>query len=170
MLAFSRGLSSGGNLDKRAFVDLGNREVQDAVVHYLDVCFVKVVILQPDSRTTGLPSYFNAKVNYDTWRGHHKADLPHIKFCGKVAVRQHNLRRFYLGEQPVGTRVDQIPPCATLAKSKGTCKVNMDQCTTGLRDSHGVLIRKPTEIMANHRLLLTPFERKRCSGHHQHAS
>eukprot|EP00959_Pyramimonas_sp_CCMP1952_P249757 5221400-Pyramimonas_sp.AAC.1 len=34
----------------------------------------------------------------------------------------------------------------------------------------GVLIRKPTEIMANHRLLLTPFERKRCDGHHPHAS
>eukprot|EP00959_Pyramimonas_sp_CCMP1952_P406939 8528799-Pyramimonas_sp.AAC.2 len=24
--------------------------------------------------------------------------------------------------------------------------------------------------MANHRLLLTPIERKRCTGHHQHAS
>eukprot|EP00959_Pyramimonas_sp_CCMP1952_P406324 8515941-Pyramimonas_sp.AAC.1 len=46
----------------------------------------------------------------------------------------------------------------------------MDQCTTSLRDSHGVLTRKPTEIMANHRLLLTPFERRRCAGHHQDAS
>eukprot|EP00959_Pyramimonas_sp_CCMP1952_P230239 4813567-Pyramimonas_sp.AAC.2 len=24
--------------------------------------------------------------------------------------------------------------------------------------------------MANHRLRITPFERKRCAGHHQHAS
>eukprot|EP00959_Pyramimonas_sp_CCMP1952_P460440 9479870-Pyramimonas_sp.AAC.1 len=46
----------------------------------------------------------------------------------------------------------------------------MGQCTTGLRDSHGVLIRKPTDIMANHCLLFTPFERRRCAGHHQHAS
>eukprot|EP00959_Pyramimonas_sp_CCMP1952_P041212 862039-Pyramimonas_sp.AAC.1 len=46
----------------------------------------------------------------------------------------------------------------------------MDQFTTGLRDSHGVLLRKPTEIMANHRLLFTPFELRRCGGHHQHSS
>eukprot|EP00959_Pyramimonas_sp_CCMP1952_P158294 3310514-Pyramimonas_sp.AAC.1 len=38
--AFSRGLSSGGNLDKRSYVDLGNKEVKDAVMHYLDVRFV----------------------------------------------------------------------------------------------------------------------------------
>eukprot|EP00959_Pyramimonas_sp_CCMP1952_P115595 2416499-Pyramimonas_sp.AAC.1 len=73
-------------------------------MHYLDVCFVKVVILQPSCRTTGLPSYFNAKVNYDTWHEHHQEDLPHIKFCGKVAVRQNYLRRFHFREQPVGTR------------------------------------------------------------------
>eukprot|EP00959_Pyramimonas_sp_CCMP1952_P112342 2348975-Pyramimonas_sp.AAC.1 len=33
-----------------------------------------------------------------------------------------------------------------------------------------VPIRKSTDIMANHRLLLTSADRKRCSGHHQHAS
>eukprot|EP00959_Pyramimonas_sp_CCMP1952_P324535 6792858-Pyramimonas_sp.AAC.1 len=63
-----------------------------------------------------------------------------------------------------------MPPWTTLANSKGKCKVHMGQCITGLRDSHGVLMRKPTETMANHRLLLTPFERKRCDGHHPHAS
>ena len=71
-LAFKRGLSSGGNLGKRSYVDLGDRRVQDAVMHFIDVCFVKVVILQPNCRTTGLPSYFNAQVNYDTWYEHHK--------------------------------------------------------------------------------------------------
>eukprot|EP00959_Pyramimonas_sp_CCMP1952_P030088 630830-Pyramimonas_sp.AAC.1 len=82
-LAFSRGLSSGGNLYKRTFVDFRNKEVPDAVMHYLDVCFVKVVMLQPSCRKTGLPSYFNAKVNCDTWHAHHKGDLTHIKFCGE---------------------------------------------------------------------------------------
>eukprot|EP00959_Pyramimonas_sp_CCMP1952_P108414 2266942-Pyramimonas_sp.AAC.1 len=72
-------------------------------MHYFDVCFVKVVVLQPGCRTTGLLSYFAAKVNYGTWHEHHKEDLPRIKFCGKVAVRQNDLRRFYLGEQPSGT-------------------------------------------------------------------
>eukprot|EP00959_Pyramimonas_sp_CCMP1952_P026467 555207-Pyramimonas_sp.AAC.1 len=136
-------------------------------MYYLDVCFVKVVMLRPNCRKTGLPPYCNAKVNSDTWHEHHKGDLPHIKLCGKVAVRQHDIRRFFLREQPVRTWVDQMPPWTTLAKSKGICKVNMGPCTTGSRDSHRVLLRKPTEIMANHRLLLTPFERKRCTGHRQ---
>eukprot|EP00959_Pyramimonas_sp_CCMP1952_P289711 6059194-Pyramimonas_sp.AAC.1 len=77
-----------------------------------------------------------------------------------MAVSQNELRRFCLRERPVGTWVDQKPPWTTLAKSKGTCKVNVDQCTTGLRDPHGVLIRMPSELMANHRLVLTLFERK----------
>eukprot|EP00959_Pyramimonas_sp_CCMP1952_P115032 2404965-Pyramimonas_sp.AAC.1 len=78
-LAFSRGLSSGGNyLDQRSYVDLGNKDVQHAVMHYRDVCFVDVVMLQPSCRTTGLPSYFNSQVNHDTWYEHHES-RPHIK-------------------------------------------------------------------------------------------
>eukprot|EP00959_Pyramimonas_sp_CCMP1952_P102315 2140319-Pyramimonas_sp.AAC.1 len=106
-------------------------------MHYLDVSFVSIVILQPNSRTTGLPSYINAQVNSDTWYEQHKEDLPHIKIYGQVAIRQNDLRWIYLREQPVGTWVDQIPPLTALAKCTGTCKVNLDQRTTGLRDSHG---------------------------------
>eukprot|EP00959_Pyramimonas_sp_CCMP1952_P095214 1991079-Pyramimonas_sp.AAC.1 len=102
-LAFSRGLSSVGDLDKSSYVDFGNKDVQDAVITYLDVCFVSVVILQPNCRTTGRPSYLNSQVNFDSWHDHHKEDLPHIKFCGKVTTRQNDRRRFYLREQPVGT-------------------------------------------------------------------
>eukprot|EP00959_Pyramimonas_sp_CCMP1952_P357414 7484270-Pyramimonas_sp.AAC.1 len=81
-----------------------------------------------------------------------------------------DFRLSYLRERPVGTWVDEIPSWITLAQREGICKISMDQCTTGLRDFHGVLIRGPFEIMANRRLLLTPFESKLCTGHHQHAS
>eukprot|EP00959_Pyramimonas_sp_CCMP1952_P168239 3515561-Pyramimonas_sp.AAC.1 len=64
-----------GNLDKRTFADLGSKDVKDAVMHYLDVCFVKDVMRQPNCITTGLHSEFNTEVNY-----------PHIKFYGKVAA------------------------------------------------------------------------------------
>eukprot|EP00959_Pyramimonas_sp_CCMP1952_P333097 6974916-Pyramimonas_sp.AAC.1 len=60
-LASGRGLSIGGNLGKPSFVDFGSKDVQDAVTHYLDICFANVVILQPSCRTTGLPSNFNAQ-------------------------------------------------------------------------------------------------------------
>eukprot|EP00959_Pyramimonas_sp_CCMP1952_P073328 1532647-Pyramimonas_sp.AAC.1 len=85
-------------------------------------------------------------------------------------MRQIELRRLYLREQPVGTWVDKVPPWTTFATCEGIYKVNRDQCTTGLRDSQGVSIRERADMMANHRLLLAPFERKRCAGHHQRAS
>eukprot|EP00959_Pyramimonas_sp_CCMP1952_P407377 8537962-Pyramimonas_sp.AAC.1 len=84
-------------------------------------------------RTTGRPSYFNAKVKYDTRHEHRKEDLPHIKFCRRAPVRQDDLRRLHLREQPVGTWADQIPPRTILAKSEGTRKISIDQCTPGLR-------------------------------------
>eukprot|EP00959_Pyramimonas_sp_CCMP1952_P163108 3409574-Pyramimonas_sp.AAC.1 len=37
-------------------------------------------------------------------RDSHKEDLPHIKFCGKVVVRQNDHRRFYLREKQLGLR------------------------------------------------------------------
>eukprot|EP00959_Pyramimonas_sp_CCMP1952_P217960 4558517-Pyramimonas_sp.AAC.1 len=78
-------------------------------------------MLQPNCGTTGLPSYFTSQVNSDTWHEHHK-EIFHMKFCGKVAIRQNDLRRLYLRQQSVGIWVDQIPPWSTLATCKGTCK------------------------------------------------
>eukprot|EP00959_Pyramimonas_sp_CCMP1952_P303046 6340977-Pyramimonas_sp.AAC.1 len=61
------GLSSGGNLDKTTCVDLKDPSVQRAVDHYFAVCYVRVAIRQPNCRTTGPPSYYNYKANYNTW-------------------------------------------------------------------------------------------------------
>ena len=90
-------------------------------------------------------------INYDTWLKHHLEDLPHIKFAAEVALLQDDLNRYYLREQPRGTWVDQIPPWTDVVKRGNTHKVTMDQCTTGLRDSQAVLIRKPTEMMSNNK-------------------
>ena len=40
-LAFKRGLTSGGNLDKRANDDLGDPSVQRVITHYLHNCHVE---------------------------------------------------------------------------------------------------------------------------------
>eukprot|EP00959_Pyramimonas_sp_CCMP1952_P121084 2531536-Pyramimonas_sp.AAC.1 len=92
-LAFSRGLSSGGNLDKTTCVDLGDPSVQRGVDHYFAICYVRVAILQPSCRRTGPPSYYNYQANYNTWKQHHKEDLPHTTHCGKIAVTPDNARR-----------------------------------------------------------------------------
>ena len=131
-LAFRRGLTSGGNLDKKTNVDLGKPTIQRIIIHYLHNCHVETVILQPNCRTTGLPSYFNAQVNYETWLLHHNEDLPHIKFCGRIAILQDDLKRHYLREQPRGTWVDEIEPWDKLILRPNTVKTHFDQCAAGL--------------------------------------
>ena len=61
-LAFKRGLSSGGNLDKYANVDLGGPRGQTAVFRYLDARQVSGVIQRLNCRSSGQPSYFNSTV------------------------------------------------------------------------------------------------------------
>eukprot|EP00959_Pyramimonas_sp_CCMP1952_P104688 2188351-Pyramimonas_sp.AAC.1 len=70
--AVCRGLPSGGNLDKLSYVDLGNKDVQVAAMHWSGACVAKAVALQPNCETTGPPSFFNAKINDATWYEHHK--------------------------------------------------------------------------------------------------
>eukprot|EP00959_Pyramimonas_sp_CCMP1952_P194832 4074233-Pyramimonas_sp.AAC.1 len=71
-LAFPRGLSSGGNLDKTTCVDLRDPSAQRAIDHYFAACHVRVAMLQPSCRTIGPPSYYNYQANYNTWEQHHK--------------------------------------------------------------------------------------------------
>ena len=107
-VAFRRNLESGGNLDLTTQCDLGDPTTQRAINHYLKTCHVLVAILQPNCRTVGRPSYFNAQVNPETWYKHHKEDRPHLKYCGEVAPLQMHLGRYFLREQPAGTWIDHI--------------------------------------------------------------
>eukprot|EP00959_Pyramimonas_sp_CCMP1952_P300924 6295716-Pyramimonas_sp.AAC.1 len=131
-LAFSRALSPGGNLDKRLYVDLGNKDVQDAVMHCWGVCIVNVGILQPICRTTGLPSSIHKSTmtrGMNTMR-----ETFHLsRVVGGLPCVKMTSDGFLRG-RPMGTWVDKKPPWPTLAKCEGTSIVCADQCTTGLRD------------------------------------
>ena len=77
--------------------------------------------------------------------------------------------RYFLREQPAATWVDDIAPWNKLIQGEHVVKIIMGQCATGLKDSHCVLIKKPTEMMANDQSLLEPFARLRCSDNHENA-
>eukprot|EP00959_Pyramimonas_sp_CCMP1952_P095788 2002888-Pyramimonas_sp.AAC.1 len=68
-----------------------------------------------------------------------------------VAVMLDDQRRLSLRERPVGARVHESAPWATLAKRKVICTHVIYHCSTGLRDPRGALTRKPAEMMANRR-------------------
>eukprot|EP00959_Pyramimonas_sp_CCMP1952_P415569 8707765-Pyramimonas_sp.AAC.1 len=63
--AWKRNLAPGGNLDKRANACLGNPQVQQAVEHSVHVCFIAIVILQPNVR---LASFSNSHGDCDGCR------------------------------------------------------------------------------------------------------
>eukprot|EP00959_Pyramimonas_sp_CCMP1952_P270655 5658037-Pyramimonas_sp.AAC.1 len=69
--------------------------------------------------------------------------------------------------QPVGTWAGEIALWATPVKRKAACKQIVDQCLTGLRHSYGALIKKSTDMMANHPAILKALDNKIRSGYRE---
>ena len=169
-VAFRRGLASGGNLDLVTGCDLGDPKVQEAVNHYLDTCYVLCAVLQPNCRSTGSFSHYNRVHNYNAWHKHHVEDLPHIRYCGHVALRQAKHERYWIREQPSGTTIDDIEPWPAVWKYGNTVGIIIDQCAAGAVDSHQMPVQKPTEMTANEETLLRPLERMKCNRQHEHGT
>ncbi len=168
-VAFKRGLESGGNLDLVTNCDLGDPATQKAINHYLDTCDVLVTVLQPNCRTVGRLSYYNSKMYTDTWSVHHQEDLPHLRFCGKVALKQMEMGRFFILEQPSGTWIDYIEPWPKVVCHDTVVTQSMDQCMTGAKDDYGIPVKKATEWTANCESLVAPMRKYICDGHHEHS-
>ena len=167
-VAFRRGLTSGGNLDLVSGCDLGDPTTQKAINHYLDTCYVMVVILQPNCRSVGSFAAYNEMMYHDTWSRHHKEDLPHLQYCGEVALKQMQKGRFFLREQPAGTRLDYINPWPKVLAHGSVITQLMDQCMTGKKDDAGMPVQKTTEWTANSPHLLWPMQRLACDRSHTH--
>ena len=86
-------------------MDLGGPQVQHAIEHVLEVCYVLVLIVEPNCRATGPNSYFNKVANRSTWAAHHNEDLPRIKFYGGMALKQNHKN---------GPRQRRFPSSATV--------------------------------------------------------
>ena len=168
---FRRGLTSGGNLDLTTDVDLGDPQVQKAVNHFLDTCYVLVVLITPNCRSVGKNSYFNSKMHYDTWSTHHQEDLPHIRYCAEVALIQSQKGRWWIREQPAGSWMSQIHPWTEVEEDPNLVSVTMEQCAAGARDpSTGYHMEKKTTFSSNSDTLLGPLRKLRCDGTHYHSS
>ncbi len=168
-VAFRRGLISGGNLDLVTGCDLGDPATQKAINHYFNVCHVLVAVLQPNCRTTGRNSYYNWYANHGTWKKHHEQDLPHIQYCGHIALTQIKKKRFFIREQPAGTWIDHIPPWTEVWKDEAVICQTMDQCMAGCVDSKGVPVKKMTEWVTNHEDLTFHLARFVCNQLHTHS-
>ena len=148
-VAFRRGLISGGNFDLVTGCDLGDPKTQKALIHYFNTCYVSVAILQPNCRTVGSFSPLNWIHAPETTRKQHQDDLPHLKFCGEIALLQLSHRRHFLREQPKGTRLNTIDPWPKVLENESVLSMLIDQCMAGQKDEWNDPAKKMTELTAS---------------------
>ena len=86
-------------------MDLGGPQVQHAIEHVLEVCYVLALIVEPNCRTTGLNSYFSNVADRSTWEAHREED---VREHGSIAKSFGPV--CWLRGQPTGNWVDEMPP------------------------------------------------------------
>ena len=84
------------------------------------------------------------------------------RFMAKVCRIQMDENRYFLIENPAGSELFQLPEFERLWKTNKVGKIIFPQCGLGLVTPEGEPIHKPTELWANAKELLQPFEGIMC--------
>jgi len=167
-LAIIRSLNTGENFDLVTNWDLNDPSQQRAVKQYVHEQRPLVIIMGPTCKPFGKLANYNYWHHYDAWKRSYDLAAPHGRFCGEIAMLQHNNGRYYVVEQPDGSWLFEEYPWPAVLQLPGTTKVVFDQCRVGLRTKEGLLAKKPTMFIANHEILLSCFQNLRCTGNHEH--
>jgi hypothetical protein len=81
---------------------------------------------------------------------------------------QDKQKRYFICENPKDSWLFAEPPWPEVLNRNSTIQVIVDQCAMGLRTKEGLLAKKPTMLVSNSELLLSPFKNQRCKGNHEH--
>ncbi len=99
-IAIKRHCHTGENFDLVTGWDLNDPHQQQGVERYFHKHKPLVVFMGPMCRPFGRLANYNYWHNYEAWlRSYHEAK-PHGVFCAKIALLQHNARRYFVVEQP----------------------------------------------------------------------
>ena len=112
----------------------------------------------PMCKPFGKLADYNYWHNHEAWlRSYHEA-APHGRFCGVLAIKQDNNSRYFVCEQPKDSRLFQEPPWTEVLNRSTTTITIVDQCTMGLKTKEGLPAMKPTMLVSNSEILLSPFQ------------
>ena len=120
-IAIRRHVRTGENVDTIYGVDIGVPAGQTQVAQYINRNDVLVVVMAPSCRSIGPPSNLNYHIHYEGWLNSFTADLPHIKFCGKIACLQAKKGYYWFSETSYPTWLWTIEPWTILAKDPRQC-------------------------------------------------
>ena len=167
-VAIRRRLKTGHNFDLVCDVDLGDPMMQTAVAHYINDNNVMVVIMAPSCRAIGPTSKLNYRINPEGWAKSFDADLPHLEFCGRMAILQERKGRFWFAETSFPTWLWTLREWQHVALNPNTKKEVIHQCTLGVKGPNGLLVKKATEVSSNAPELINQFVGLKCTGLHEH--
>ena len=128
-----------------------------------------MVVMAPVCRPFGSWARLNSFVNYEAWLRSYNEAAPLARFCGTVALQQLRTGRHFINEQPRdSTLYSESPWWDEVVRWPQIVWQDFDQCMTGLRANNGLLVRKPTRLVASHPALVHYFSGLKCDGSHEH--
>ena len=162
-VAVCRRLRTGRNFDLVTGFDLGSDRCQRSTRQYINDNEVMLVVMAPSCRALGPPSNVNYHINYESWAASYAEDLPHLQFCGSIAVLQIRKGIFLFAENPWPTWLTHVEPWPQVFNHPSVLAPVFDQCRLGLKSKRGTPVKKPTVGICNAEELAEPFMNLRCN-------
>ena len=164
-LSHRRKLKTGANFELVTGVDLTQRDAQEMVLKYLHFTKPRVVVMAPICNPFGPLGGRNRVLHPETWEKSFMYASELAAFCGQIALNQLEEGRHFLCEQPFPSKLYEVAPWPHVRQH--CLRVVFDQCTVG-QHIRGVPVKKPTELVATHHILLKRFANHICQNDHQH--
>ena len=168
-LCHKRRLKVGANFDIITGIDLVNPRTQQMVPEYLSITKPYVVIMSPICGPFGPLGGRNRVLHHESWLKSCEVAIPLAEFCGVIVIAQIQMQanRHFLIEQPFPSQLYKVQPWPAIREDSRCLRVVFDQCMVK-QTVKGWPVKKPTELLATHRILLKRFEHMICQNHHQH--
>ena len=166
-LGIRKGLRPGRNYDAMINIDLSLPEERTRLWSYFKKFWPRVVVASPPCTPFGRWSSYNRARNYGAWRRSFRLASPLAILTALICEFQVRHGRHFVVENPLGSKIFQLPAWNKVLKLPGIVSSRVDQCAYGLSDADGNLIYKPTTFVASHVALLGHLRRK-CDGTHHH--
>ena len=87
----------------------------------------------------------------------HVEDLPHLEFCGYIALLQIRRHRFLFADNPWPTWLTHVEPRPRMFNHPSVRAPIFDQCRLGLKSARGRPVKKPSAAICNAEEFAKPF-------------
>jgi len=161
-VSIRRKLKTGKVFDLITGFELTEREDQAILLEYIQVHKPMVIVAGPPCTAFASLSKINKWKYPESYDKSRRTGLILASLMAEICRIQMGGNRYFLIENPAGSELFQLPEFEQLWKSNRVGKITFPQCGLGLVTPEGEPIHKLTELWANAKELLMPFEGIRC--------